>query len=367
VAGSRAARTRPSLEVSMLGRQRKQRSVIGLDIGSSSVKVVELEVRGGEPKLVRFAQAPLLPEAIVDSEVIDRQAVIETIQNLFEREGIKSKNVATAVSGRAIIVKKIWMDRLEQEDARAAVQWEAEQHIPYDITEVTVDFQILKSEPSAKQMEVLLVAAKKDMVLGHADLVREAGLNPEVIDVDSFALQNAVLANYEFDDHEAVALVNAGAEKTNLNIVRAGIPLYTKDVPIGTASLVEALKRKYSLGEEEAQGIIAGSAASDPEIDLPQTVREAFEDLASGLERAVGFLKSSGEADQLTRILIAGGGATLPGLSDFLASRVQVPVEVVNPMQRLAIDSNRVDAQAWAEQAPIYSVSVGLALRKVAG
>jgi type IV pilus assembly protein PilM len=361
------SRTRPSLEVSMLGRQRKQRSVIGLDIGSSSVKVVEIEVRNGEPRLVRFAQAPLLPEAIVDSEIIDRQAVIEAIQNLFEREGIKTKDVTTAVSGRAVIVKKIWMDRLDQEDARSAVQWEAEQHIPYDINEVTLDFQILKSEPSAKQMEVLLVAAKKDMVLGHADLVREAGLNPEIIDVDSFALQNAVLANYDFSDHEVAALVNVGSEKTNLNIVRAGIPLYTKDVPIGAGSLVEALKRKFALGEEEAQAILSGTApVSDAEIDVQENVREVFEDLASAVERASAFLKSSGEADQVTRILLAGGGANLPGLSEFLAGRQQVRVEVVNPMARLEIDSERLDVRAWAEQAPLYSVSVGLALRKVA-
>jgi type IV pilus assembly protein PilM len=351
----------------MLGRQRKQRSVIGLDIGSSSVKVVELEIRGGEPRLVRFAQAPLLPEAIVDSEIIDRQAVIEAIQNLFEREGIKSKDVATAVSGRAVIVKKIWMDRLDQEDARSAVQWEAEQHIPYDINEVTLDFQILKSEPNAKQMEVLLVAAKKDMVLGHADLVREAGLNPEIIDVDSFALQNAVLANYDLGDDEVAALVNVGSEKTNLNIVRAGIPLYTKDVPIGAGSLIEALKRKFALGEDEAQAILSGVApVSDSEIDVSESVREVFEDLASAVERASAFLKSSGEAEQLTRILLAGGGANLPGLTEFLAGRQQVRVDVVNPMARLEIDSDRLDARAWAEQAPLYSVSVGLALRKVA-
>ena len=316
---------------------------------------------------MRFAQAPLLPEAIVDSEIIDRQAVIEAIQNLFEREGIKSKDVTTAVSGRAVIVKKIWMDRLDQEDARSAVQWEAEQHIPYDINEVTLDFQILQSEPHAKQMEVLLVAAKKDMVLGHADLVREAGLNPEIIDVDSFALQNAVLANYDLKDDEVAALVNVGSEKTNLNIVRAGIPLYTKDVPIGAGSLIEALKRKFSLGEEEAQAILSGNApVSDAEIDVSESVRDVFEDLALAVERASAFLKSSGEAEQLTRILLAGGGANLPGLSDFLAERQGGRVEVVNPMARLEVDSDRVDARLWAEQAPIYSVSVGLALRKVA-
>ena len=350
----------------MLGRQRKQQTVIGLDIGSSSVKLVELEVRGREAKLVRFAQAPLLNEAIVDSEVIDRQAVIEAIQNLFSQEGIKTKSVATAVSGRAVIVKKIWMDRLEQEDARAAIQWEAEQHIPYDINDVALDFQILKSEPSAKQMEVLLVAAKKDMVLSHADLVREAGLNPEVIDVDAFALQNAVLANYEMADDEVAALINVGAEETNLNIVRAGAPLYTKDIALGTSTVIEGLKRKYALGQEEAEGVLTGTAgAADGEIDLAGTVGEVFEDLASAVERAAAYLKSTGEAEGVTRIFIAGGGAGITGLREFLAERQQVEVEVVDPLARLEIDPSRVDAEKWAAQAPQYSVAVGLALRKV--
>jgi type IV pilus assembly protein PilM len=353
----------------MFGMQRKQKTVIGLDIGSSSVKVVEFEMHGRQPRLVRFAQAPLLPEAIVDSEIIDRQAVVETIQNLFEEQGIKSKNVATAVSGRAVIVKKIWMDRLDQNDARSAIQWEAEQHIPYDINDCTLDFQILKSEDDAKQMEVLLVAAKKDMVLSHADLVREAGLNPEVIDVDAFALQNAILANYDLDEEEVAALINVGAEETNLNIVRAGVPLYTKDLALGTATLLESLKRNFALGHEEADGLLHGldMGGGEADIDLPATVCEVFEDLVSAVERAAAFLKSSGEAEKVSRILIAGGGAALPGLRDFLAAREQVPVEIVDPLNQLEIDTDRVDAQQWAERAPQFSVSVGLALRKVAG
>jgi len=347
----------------MLGR-RKQRSVIGLDIGSSSVKLVELEVRGKQARLVRFAQAPLLPEAIVDSEIMDRQAVVDVIQNLFEQQGIKTKSVTTAVSGRAVIVKKIWMDRLDQEDARAAIQWEAEQHIPYDINDVTLDFQILNSDPQAKQMEVLLVAAKKEMVHAHADLVREAGLNPEIIDVDAFALQNAVLANYDLAEHEVAALANVGAEETNLNIVRAGIPLYTKDLALGTSTLIEALKRKYAMGQEEAEAALRGN--SNLEVDLTGTVREVFEELVSAVERAAAYLKSSGDAENVTRILLAGGGASLPGLKEFLASRQQVPVEVVDPLAQLEIDPERVDAREWAEQAAQYSVSLGLALRKVA-
>ncbi len=350
----------------MLGRQRKQKTVIGLDIGSSSIKLVELEVRGREAKLVRFAQAPLLHEAIVDSEVIDRQAVIEAIQNLFAQEGVKTRSVATAVSGRAVIVKKIWMDRLEQEDARTAIQWEAEQHIPYDINDVALDFQILKSDPAAKQMEVLLVAAKKDMVLSHADLVREAGLDPEVIDVDAFALQNAVLANYEMADDEVAALINVGAEETNLNIVRAGAPLYTKDIALGTATLIEALKRKHALGQEEAESVLAGTATGvDVDVALAEAVADVFEDLASAVERAAAYLKSTGEAEGVTRIFLAGGGAGITGLRDFLIQRQQVEVEVVDPLAQLEIDTDRVDAEKWAAQAPQYSVAVGLALRKV--
>lgn len=345
-------------------RKRRNANLVGIDIGSSSVKVVEFErLPDGELRLVRFLREPILSEAIVDSEIIDRQAIVEAIQNLFEEHKIKTRRVATAVSGRAVIVKKIWMDRLDEDDAREAILWEAEQHIPYDVNDVTLDFQILRSEPGAKQMEVLLVAAKKDMVHQHADILREAGLEPDVIDVDAFAVQNAVMANYDFADDEVVALADIGAEETNLNIVRNSMPLYTKDLALGTTALVDALKRELHLEHEEAEDALR---AQEPPEQLPELVREVFEELAQAVERAAAFLKSNEEAEEMSRLLISGGGAHTPGLAEHLANRLQMPVEVIDPVQRLDIDADLVDTELWNAEAPQYAVSVGLALRRAA-
>ena len=345
-------------------RKRHQSSLVGIDIGSSSIKVVEFErTPAGDLRLARFVREPILPEAIVDSEIIDRQAVVEAIQNLFEEHQIHTRQVATAVSGRAVIVKKIWMDRLEEDDAREAILWEAEQHIPYDINDVTLDFQILRSEPGEKQMEVLLVAAKKDMVHQHADILREAGLEPEIIDVDAFAVQNAVMASYELEADEVVALCDIGAEESNLNIVRQRTPLYTKDLALGTTTLIDVLKREMNWDQDEAEEALQAPAE---EPKLPELMREVFEELAQAVERAAAFLKSSEEAEAVSRLLLSGGGAGVPGLAEFLANRLQMPVEMIDPLQRLEIDADRVDTERWHSEAAQYVVSVGLALRRAA-
>ena len=196
----------------------KKQSLLGLDIGSHSIKAVELETRSKGHHLVNWGISQPLTEAIVDGEVMDRQLVTDAISNLLESRGIKSKNVVAAVSGRAVIVKRIMMNKLSPEDAQQAVYWEAEQHVPYDINDVSLDFEILGPAPNdPKQMQVLLVAAKKDMVLSFSDLIREAGLQPLIVDVDSFAAQNALETNYDFASSEVVAILNIGADITNIN------------------------------------------------------------------------------------------------------------------------------------------------------
>src|SRR5881397_3260118 len=231
----------------------KKQSLVGLDIGSHSVKAVELEAQSGKGhRLVNWGISQPLGEAIVDGEIMDRQLVTDAITNLLESRGIKSKSVVAAVSGRAVIVKKITMNKLSAEDAQQAVYWEAEQHVPYDINDVSLDFEILGPAPNdPKQMQVLLVAAKKDMVLSFSDLIRESGLQPLIVDVDSFATQNALEANYTFGGDEVVATLNVGAEITNINITQGGVPYFTKDLQFGGHTLIEAAQRKFSLSQSE--------------------------------------------------------------------------------------------------------------------
>jgi type IV pilus assembly protein PilM len=338
--------------------------MVGLDIGSSAIKVVKVEMEGGNYLLKDYGSADLLPEAIVDGEVMDRQLVVETIQNLFESKHFKIRDVAAAVSGRAVIVKKIQMDRMTPEDAREAIHWEAEQHVPYDINEVCLDFQILDgSNSDPKQMEVLLVAAKREMLLAHANMIREAGLNPLVLDVESFAVQNALSINYDFAPEEVVALVDVGSELSNINIIKDGVPLYTQDLSVGGINFVEAVQRKFNLSQAEAEAAVHGEEQADFDLDL--VVREVCEELAVGIDRSVMYLQNTEDNEELSRILLTGGGVRIPGLQEFLDERHTATVEIADPLRRVRFDPALFGDKKPEDVAPSLAVGLGLALRKV--
>jgi len=343
---------------------RKKESLVGLDIGSHTVKVVEVEpLPGGGHRLVNFGISEPLHEAIVDGEIMDRQLVTDAIVNLLESRGIKTRSVVAAVSGRAVIVKKIAMQTLSQEDAQQAILWEAEQHVPYDINDVSLDFEVLGPLPAdPKQQQVLLVAAKKDMVLSFADLIREAGLTPVVIDVDSFAMQNALCANYDFAPDEVVAIVNLGSEITNINIMQGGVPYFTKDLQVGGDTFLDAVQRRHNVTREVAAAALRGTRA---DLDVVPLVEQACESLATALERAQAYLRTTGETGPISRLMLCGGAALTPGLVPFLEARFSVPTEVANPLARIQYDPALFGDKDPATVAPFLTVGVGLALRKV--
>lgn len=342
---------------------RKKQSLIGLDIGSHTVKVVELEPlpKGGH-RLVNYGISEPLHEAIVDGEIMDRQLVTDAIANLLESRSIRTKHVVAAVSGRAVIVKKITMSNLSQEDADQAVLWEAEQHVPYDINDVSLDYEMLGPLPSDEnQKQVLLVAAKKDMILSFADLIREAGLTPVVLDVDSFAIQNALVANYDFTPDEVVAILNLGSEITNINIIQNGIPYFTKDLQMGGNSFVDAVQRRFNVTFEAAQDALHGEST---DLDIIPVVEQTCESLATALDRAQAYLRTTGETGPVSRIMLCGGAALTPGLKAFLDSRFSVQTEIANPLARIEHDPALFGGQDPATVAPYLTVGVGLALRK---
>jgi type IV pilus assembly protein PilM len=343
----------------------KKQSLVGLDIGSHSIKAVELEPQPGKSwRLTRWGISPPLAEAIVDGEIMDRQLVTDAISNLFESRGIRCRNVVAAVSGRAVIVKKITMNRLSAADAQQAVYWEAEQHVPYDINDVSLDFEIVgpvANDP--KQMQVLLVAAKKDMVMSFGDLIREAGLTPVVVDVDSFAAQNALEANYDFAPEEVVAILNVGGEITNINIIQAGVPYFTKDLQVGGNTFIEAAQRKFNLSQAEAAAAVRGESGAN--LELAPVIEQAFEGLATALERAQAFLRTSGEAGAISRIMLCGGSAMTPGVPEFMQRRFGVTTEIANPLARVAYDPALFAGQDVMKVAPLLTVGIGLALRRV--
>jgi len=268
------------------------------------------------------------------------------------------------VSGRAVIVKKITMNKLSAEDAQQAVYWEAEQHVPYDINDVSLDFEILGAAPNdPKQMQVLLVAAKKDMVMSFSDLIREAGLQPLIVDVDSFAAQNALAANYDFRADEVVAILNIGAEITNINIMQSGVPYFTKDLQVGGNSFIESAQRKFNLSQSEAAAAVRGESGAG--VDVVPVVEQSCESLATALERAQAYLRTSGEAGPVTRIMLCGGASMTPGVSDFLNRRFGVHAEIVNPLSRIAYDPALFAGQDVMKVAPLLTVGIGLALRRL--
>ncbi len=357
----------------------RKKSLIGLDIGSNVVKCLRLETGGARPVVTHFAMVPLVPEAIVDGEIMDRELVIQAIRECAELAHIPKEPVASAVSGRAVIVKKIVMDKMSQTDAREAIFWEAEQHVPFDIDDISLAFQVLREDVGANQMEVLLVAAKKDMILSHADLIRDAGFRPAVIDVASFASQNAwefcsraAAAGHAGDPEdtpataagEFVALLDVGGGVTNVNIIRDGVPYFTRDLPIGTVRFTEEFQKQLGLTYEQAQAATQGRLAGLDEKAITELVRTVGAEIYHGLEPSLSYLRAAGEAEGIDRIVISGGGAKLPGLRDYLAGCYEVKAEIADPLGALDWSPEVFGDSDPADLSPLLSVSVGLALRK---
>ncbi len=382
----------------------KRKTLIAMDVGSNVVKCLRLDASGERPVITHFAMVPLPPEAIVDGDVMDRELVIQALIDCAAKAGVPDEPVATSVSGRAVIVKKIVMDKMSREDAREAIYWEAEQHVPFDIDDITLDFQILQEDIGAGQMEILLVAAKKDMILSHAELLRDAGFQPVVVDVASFATQNAwefscsqVLpgseetaaappddigfenAEFDSDDYadvdepepsasghegEFVALLDVGGGMTNVHIVKNGVPYFTRDLPIGTSHFTEEFQKQLGLTYETAQSVAMGNTEEVDEQLVADIIESVGSEIVHGLEPSLSYLKTSGEADGIERVVLSGGGARLPGLADYLSRSYDVPGELADPLAVLDYEPEIFTGDEPGELSPMLAVSVGLALRK---
>ncbi|MGW8267923.1 MAG: type IV pilus assembly protein PilM, partial [Longimicrobiales bacterium] len=294
------------------------------------MKIVEVDRSGGQPEVSRVAMRPLLPDAIVEGEVMDPGLVADTIRGLFQEVGIKGKDVITAVGGHDVIIKKIEMDRMKEADAREVIRWEAEQHVPFDIKSVELDFQILNPDEEGLQMDVLLVAAKRELVDNKVALLADAGLSPSTIDVDAFALHNAFEHNYPEAMDGVVALVNVGHEATNVNILEDGVPILTRDIPFGSRRVREDLQRERGLTAEQAEDVVQGREEIP---DLARFVEQSADEVAVGIERASAFLMTRQSGAGLGRIYLSGGGARIPGMTQTLASRMNVETHLVNPFE----------------------------------
>lgn len=345
----------------LLGRSR---STVGLDIGSGLIKLVVISHGSGGPVLTKVAFTQVVDDAIVEGEVMDPGIVAEAIRGLFATSGIKPKHLITAVGGRDVIIKKISMDRMKEAEAREVIRWEAEQHVPFDMDNVELDFQILDPDGEGLQMSVLLVAAKRELVENKMALLAEVGIQPSVIDVDAFALHNAFEVNYPEAMRGVVGLVNIGHEMTNVNILEDGTPILTRDLPIGTRRFREDLMRERGMSPADADRLLQGQETGDT---LAPFVAARAEDLAVGIDRAAAFLQTATRSTTgLARLYTSGGGARIPGLNAALADRLRLPVQLANPMERLQVADGVFDMMNIDEVAPLLMLPVGLALRSAA-
>jgi type IV pilus assembly protein PilM len=342
----------------------RKKTTIGLDIGSGLIKVAVVDHGKSEPELVKVAISPLIADAIVEGEVMDPGIVAGAIKDALVAAGVPVKNVVTAVGGRDVIIKKIQIARAKEHEARDVIRWEAEQHVPFDMESVELDFQILDPHGTDPEMAVLLVAAKRDLVENKMRLLTDAEVTPSIVDVDAFALHNAFELNYPEAMHGVVCLVNIGHEVTNINILDDGVPLLTRDIAVGTRRLREDLQRERGLSVEQADALLQGYEQS---AHLQAVLSTRGEEIAVGMERAAAFLATSSRASSpLKTVYTCGGGSRVPGLTEMLAGRLRMSVEQANPLQRLRVRDGAFDALVIDEVAPLLMLPIGLALRKAA-
>ncbi|MDX1622720.1 MAG: type IV pilus assembly protein PilM [Gemmatimonadota bacterium] len=340
----------------------RSRNPLAVDLGSGQIKVISIEP-GDPPRLAALGIEPLEPDTIVGGEVMDYHLVVDILRGLRERTGIGEGPAATAVSGRDVIVKRIKMDRMREQEARQVIRWEAEQHVPFDMESVSLDFEILDPGAEGLQMEVLLVAAKRDLIETRVRLLDEAGFEVDVIDVDGFAIQTAFERSYEHAPYGTFCLVNVGRETTNLNLVDDGRPILTRDLPVGERRFAEALVRELGVTSEEAESRLRGREDGLEDAER-KALAEPIESLVTPVERARAFIATSEVGGQLDEIVLSGGGARLPGLRETVAERLETEVTVLDPLRRVEVSA--VDRQTIREHGgpEVFGVAMGLGLRE---
>lgn len=345
----------------------KKKNVIGIDIGSSSIKLVELIEGKNGFKLQNLAISSLPPEAIVDGAFMDSVTIIDTIRDLITTSKVKTKDVVTSVSGHSVIVKKISLPFMTEAELEESIRWEAERYIPFDINDVNIDFQTLGSNPENPEvMEVVLVAAKKDIINDYVSMIMEAGLNPVIIDIDAFALENMLAINYEIGKEEVVAIVNVGASITNINILKDNVSGFTRDIFKGGNQITEDIQRQLHVDYDEAEKIKVGSKVDVTSRSIVQNLlKTASESLAVEIRNSLDFFQSTTPYEKISKLYLSGGGSKIKDFDILLQQEIGIPVEIVHPFTKIEYNEKNFDVEYLREIGSIMAVGVGLASRRV--
>lgn len=338
---------------------------IGLDIGSSYFKVVQLKDTKKGYELELFDMLPIAPEIIVDGAIIDSLRLVDALKELIKKSRIKTKNAVIGVSGHAsVIIKRISLPEMSEEDLAESIKFEAEQYVPFDIEDVNLDFQILGPREEPGQMDVILVAVKKDIINEYVTVVKEAGLNPLVVDVDAFALENMYEVNYEIETNRNVALVNIGASTINMNILKGGVSVFTRDSSLGSNLHTEALQKAFEVTYENAERLKKGEPVEGvaPE-DAYATIISASEDIISEIARSLDYYKSTTLHEDINEVILSGGGALIRDFTRVLSEKIGVESRMAEPFRNIFIPK-KFDISYMQEMAPMASIAVGLAMRR---
>jgi type IV pilus assembly protein PilM len=350
----------------MFGRSK---AVVGLDIGSSAVKAVELKPVGKGFRVAAFGSEPIPQDAIVDGAIIDAGAVAEAIRRVFENnKAFKAKDVCASLSGNAVIVKKITLPVMTESELGESIYWEAEQYIPFDIQDVNLEYQILDpgtGPDSRGSMEVLLVAAKKEKIGDYTGVIAQSGRAPVIVDVDAFALQNAYEVNYGLEHAHVVVLLNAGASAININIIQGDQSVFTRDISIGGNAYTEAVQKELDLPFESAEQLKKGIPVDGASFEEAQPVlRAVTENVLLEIQKTFDFFKATAASERIDRIMLSGGASRVDGFREMLHERIGAPVDEFDPFRAIVWDGKKVGGDP-TEHAATAAVAVGLALRKV--
>ncbi|HVS01826.1 MAG TPA: type IV pilus assembly protein PilM [Thermoanaerobaculia bacterium] len=345
----------------------RAKGVAGLDIGSSAVKLVELKERKGDFALQKVAVEALSPEAIVDGSIMDSSLVVDAIHRLSDQAKTKNPNYATSLSGHSVIIKKIQVPAMSLEELAESIQWEAEQYIPFDINDVRLDYVVLSEEaPGEGQMDVLLVAVKRDKVNDYMSVISQAGKTPALVDVDAFAVQNCYEVNYELDPLKVVALVNMGAAVTNINVLARGQTVFWRDISFGGNQFTESLQREFNLSFDQAEQLKRGQLVDRYNPGDARPVLDGVSaEMASEIQKTFDFFSATSTEGPVDELVVSGGCALTPNLLQILRERFGVPVELHDPFRRVHVRESDFDAEWLRSVAPMLAVAVGLGIRKV--
>lgn len=338
-----------------------KKQLVGLDIGSNSIKAVELRRSHGDIQAIAAGLEPLASDIVVDSMIVDSGSVASAISKIFEDHNIKSRQVATSVSGHSVIVKKISMPSMNPQEMETTVRAEAQQYIPFEMSDVNLDYQVLSDDSLGGNVDVLLVAVKKDKILNYTNALQLAGRQPVIVDIDAFALQNCYEFNYSPSSNSTVALLNLGASVMNINIVKGIIPLFTRDVSVGGNQYTDALQKELDLSFDDAEAFKLGRAVATVSEDAKGPIlQQVTELIVLEIQKTFDFFRATASGEHLERIYLAGGSSLVPGLIDALRREFSLPVDPLNPFLRIEPPEGGGVPEG---QVPQLAVAVGLALR----